>query len=223
MEPDVSFSPMKLSSDGSGRVGTLSYQSELPTHFSSRAALVSWLCEKKTWASFRCVANGSVPVVAHIRILGWVETSESLWLSPSKHSTSPLSGVKGTWPNPERPYGSGSKKRDACARVRKNKPYFSLVERRHSVLAGVLSRIRILFYRFAALRHVAEEDSRTHARPCVTGSSLYRHPTSGFLFSGATFEKRETSGFKASHVAKPSASTKNPSQRRRIIPNRIAP
>lgn len=29
------------------------------------------------------------------------------------------------------------------------------------------------FYRFAALRHVAEEDSRTHARPCVTGSSLY--------------------------------------------------
>jgi len=60
MEPDVSFSPMKLSSDGSGRVGTLSYQSELPTHFSSRDALVSWLCEKKTWASFRCVANGSV-------------------------------------------------------------------------------------------------------------------------------------------------------------------
>ncbi|XP_029126272.1 LOW QUALITY PROTEIN: uncharacterized protein LOC114915573 [Cajanus cajan] len=52
---------------------------------------------------------------------------------------------KGTWPNPERPYGSGSKKRDACARVRKKKPYFSLVERRHSVLAGVLSRIRSFF------------------------------------------------------------------------------
>ncbi|KAK7357616.1 hypothetical protein VNO80_16911 [Phaseolus coccineus] len=77
MEPDVSFSPMKLSSDGSGKVGTLSYQSELPTHFSSRAALVSWLCEKKTWASFGCVANSSVLIVAHIRILGWVETSEA--------------------------------------------------------------------------------------------------------------------------------------------------
>ncbi|CAL0304993.1 unnamed protein product [Lupinus luteus] len=50
-----------------------------------------------------------------------------------------------------------SKKRDACARVIK-KPYFSLVERKHSVLAGVLSRIRIIFSRFAALRHVAEED-----------------------------------------------------------------
>jgi uncharacterized membrane-anchored protein YhcB (DUF1043 family) len=38
---------MKLSSDGSGRVGMLSYQSELATHFSSRAALVSSLVMQK--------------------------------------------------------------------------------------------------------------------------------------------------------------------------------
>ncbi|MCH92145.1 hypothetical protein A2U01_0013079 [Trifolium medium] len=46
---------------------------------------------------------------------------------------------------------------------------------------GQGARSEMRAHGFAALRHVAEEDSRTHARPCVTGSSPYRHPTSGFL------------------------------------------
>ena len=84
--------------------------------------------------------------------------------------------------NPERSYRSGSQKRDACARVR-NQPYFSLVERRHSVLAGVLSRIRSLFIGLLPC-DTWQKRTQGHMPDLWVGiSSLRSQPTTLWWFS----------------------------------------